>query len=80
MSSTSHKLWCLIEGDKDPFLVTASSNIIIAELKEIIKEEALLQRVDAPCLILRKVRYFIVICSDIMGDTTVTLPIGQCGL
>ena len=71
MSGTSFKfnLCCLIERDKEPFLVTASSNVLILELKRKIKaeKENALQRVDASDLVLWKVRCFLVICSDIMG-------------
>ena len=80
MSGTSYKLWCLIEKEKAPFPVTIPSNILISELKERLKaiRENALKTVDAPTLTLWEVCYFLVICSDIMGDTT--LPIGQCGL
>ena len=69
MSGTSFNLCCLIERDKEPFLVTASSNVLILELKRKIKaeKENALQRVDASDLVLWKVRYFLVICSDIMS-------------
>ena len=48
------ELWCLIQGDTDPFSVPAL-NMSISRLKEVIKENI---KVDAPKLALWKVRYF----------------------
>jgi hypothetical protein len=53
-------LWCYIEGDKNPFLVTVSLSILIDELKDKILEEenTYLQGVDGLSdLTLWKVRY-----------------------
>ncbi|KAI0297393.1 hypothetical protein BC826DRAFT_165340 [Russula brevipes] len=62
---STYNLWCLIEG-KTPFLVTALSTMPISVLKKVIKEENsnLLQKVDAPNLILWKVDVNI----DTVGD------------
>ena len=69
MSDTSYELWCFIEGEKQAFSVTAPSDLFISDLKERIKaeKENTLRCVDASNLILWKVRYFLVICSDIIG-------------
>ena len=55
----SYKIWCLVEGDKNPFSVTVSSTRFIGELQKIIKKERNndFQRVDASDLTLWKVRY-----------------------
>ena len=65
------RLWCLVEGEKIPFTVIPSSNISIAELKEVIKAKSpFLQSVHALRLTLWKVPLFLVIYSDIMGDAS----------
>jgi hypothetical protein len=52
------ELWCLIQGDTDPFPVTVL-DISIGRLKEVIKEKNKENiKVDAPKLALWKVRYF----------------------
>ena len=56
MAGTTRKLWCLIEGERNPFPVTAS-DVHIAELKNIIKEDAEIN-LAAHRLTLWKVRYF----------------------
>ena len=66
MSDTSYNLWCLVEGENTPFLVTAPSNILIGRLKERI-QETIKTGIRAHKLELWKVRCFLVICSDIMG-------------
>jgi hypothetical protein len=52
-------LWCYIEGDKRPFLLTVSSSIMTEKLKQIIVKEKhkFLPGVDASELTLWKVRY-----------------------
>ena len=69
MSDTSYKLWRSIEGEIQAFSVTAPSDLFISHLKERIKakKENTLRSVDASNLILWKVRYPLVICSDIIG-------------
>jgi len=62
MADTARELWCLIEGAPTPFPVTASPDVSIGVLKDMIKEKnknnSLFQKVDALNLILWKVRYF----------------------
>jgi hypothetical protein len=60
MSETTYKIWCLVEGGKAPFSITASSTRFIAELQKMIKKEKsiLFHNVDASNLNLWKVRYF----------------------
>jgi hypothetical protein len=49
-------LWCYIEGDKRPFLLTVSLRIMIEQLKEKIQEKnTFLQGVDTTELTLWKV-------------------------
>jgi hypothetical protein len=53
-------LWCLIEGDKVLFPVSASTTTYVGELKEMIKEKKknnTLRTVDASDLTLTKVGY-----------------------
>jgi Crinkler effector protein N-terminal domain len=59
MSDTTYKLWCLVEGDKTPFSIIASTTTFIGELQKMIKKEKsdALQSFDASSLILWKVRF-----------------------
>lgn len=57
MSGTHHVLWCLLERDKIPFSVEASSTIRIDELKAMIKESIEID-IAAYRLTLWKVRSF----------------------
>ena len=70
MSDTSYNLWCFVQGDDEAFSVTVPSDMLISDLKGRIKakKENTLRSVDASNLILWKVRYFLVICSDIIGQ------------
>ena len=70
MSGISYNLLCLLEEEREPFHVASPSDILIPQLKKRIKaaRENTLQRVDASKLILWKVHYILVICSDIMGS------------
>jgi len=77
MSGTSHNLWCLVKGDEAPFYVTARSNILISDLKERIRKKYQNRHSGLQTRTLEGA-LFLVICSDIMGDTI--LPVGQCGL
>ena len=71
---SDYNLWCYIQGDNTAFLLIASSTISVGLLKNLIKEECkngVLKDVDAADLTLWKVRMtFLVIRSDITGDTT----------
>ena len=69
MSDTSYNLWCFLQGDHEAFSVTVPSDMLISNLKKRIKveKENTLRTVDASDLILWKVRYFLVIYSDIIG-------------
>jgi hypothetical protein len=55
----SYKIWCLVEGDKNPFSIIVPSTIFIGELQKAIKKERsnVFQRVDASDVTLWKVRY-----------------------
>jgi len=71
---TPRDLQCLIKGEPVAFRVELKGSKNIIELKDLIKQEGMngvLKFVDAKDLILWKVRMtFLVIRSDITGDTT----------
>ena len=56
MADDSYRFWCLVEGDTAIFSVFASPNMLIDDLKDRIKEKALLKDVAAKDLTLWMVR------------------------
>ena len=60
-NGSNHKLWCLVQGDSMPFMVTTSSNNRIFELQQLVynqKDKGVLQDVNASDLALWKVSSF----------------------
>jgi hypothetical protein len=58
--NAQYKLWCIVEDDNTPFLVTVPTNARIAELKDLVcvKRMSILRGVDAAGLDLWKVSHF----------------------
>jgi hypothetical protein len=58
--ATTYQLWCIVEGNNNPFSIIASSTTYVDDLREKVKVENsnLLREVDASDLTLWKVRYF----------------------
>jgi hypothetical protein len=57
-ANAQYRLWCIVEDDAAPFLVTVPTNAYINDLKKLIKEErknGILKDVDATDLVLWKV-------------------------
>jgi len=53
-NDTDYELWCLIEGDKEPFPIVTSSTTSIGRLKELIYEKCRSSPLQARDLILKK--------------------------
>ncbi len=72
MPDPKFELWCYILGAPNPFILPALSTLRLSLVKNLIKEDSAdnARGVDAQDLTLWRVRYFLVIHSDVMDNTT----------